>query len=135
MLGYLFKLNCFFFLVIICKFSKFTKESTREGLLTLLKLCWKILFFFLFLFLIICWKVHWSIYIIRQHLYMLRQCIKQEVQCSLMMPKSSPVRCKILALDSRCLQERTTQKHLQGAPVWSRPNTLRRLSQEIFLQL
>ena len=33
---------------------------------------------------------------------------------------------------SRCLQERTTQKHLQGAPVWSRPNTLRRLSQKCF---
>ncbi|KAK4563534.1 hypothetical protein RGQ29_005884 [Quercus rubra] len=43
------------------------------------------------------------------------------------MPKSSPVRCTILALGSRCLQERTTQKHLQGAPEWSRPNTLRRL--------
>ena len=33
---------------------------------------------------------------------------------------------------SRCLQERTTQKHLQKAPVWSRPNTLRRLSQKCF---
>ena len=33
---------------------------------------------------------------------------------------------------SRYLQERTTQKHLQGAPVWSRPNTLRRLSQKYF---
>ena len=33
---------------------------------------------------------------------------------------------------SRCLQERTIQKHLQGAPVWSRPNTLRRLSQKCF---
>ena len=33
---------------------------------------------------------------------------------------------------SRGLQERTTQKHLQGAPVWSRPNTLRRLSQKCF---
>ena len=33
---------------------------------------------------------------------------------------------------SRCLQERTTQKHLQGAPVWSRSNTLRRLSQKCF---
>ena len=49
-----------------------------------------------------------------------------------MMPKSSPVRCTILALGSRCLEERTTQKHLQGAPVWSRPNTLRRLSQKCF---
>ena len=36
---------------------------------------------------------------------------------------------------SRYLQERTTQKHLQGAPVWSRPNTLRRLSQKMLLQL
>ena len=33
---------------------------------------------------------------------------------------------------SCCLQERTTQKHLQKAPVWSRPNTLRRLSQKCF---
>ena len=33
---------------------------------------------------------------------------------------------------SRCLQERTTRKHLQKAPVWSRPNTLRRLSQKCF---
>ena len=33
---------------------------------------------------------------------------------------------------SRCLQERTTQKHLQKAPMWSRPNTLRRLSQKCF---
>ena len=33
---------------------------------------------------------------------------------------------------SRCLQERTTQKHLQKGPVWSRPNTLRRLSQKCF---
>ena len=33
---------------------------------------------------------------------------------------------------SRCLQERTTQKHLQKASVWSRPNTLRRLSQKCF---
>ena len=33
---------------------------------------------------------------------------------------------------SHCLQERTTQKHLQKAPVWSRPNTLRRLSQKCF---
>ena len=33
---------------------------------------------------------------------------------------------------SRCLQERTTQKHLQEAPVWSRPNTLRSLSQKCF---
>ena len=49
-----------------------------------------------------------------------------------MMSKSSPVRCTILTLGSRCLKERTTQKHLQGAPVWSRPNTLRRLSQKCF---
>ena len=33
---------------------------------------------------------------------------------------------------SRCQQEKTTQKHLQKAPVWSRPNTLRRLSQKCF---
>ena len=33
---------------------------------------------------------------------------------------------------ARCLRERTTQKHLQKAPVWSRPNTLRRLSQKCF---
>ena len=33
---------------------------------------------------------------------------------------------------SRCLQERTTQKHLQKAPAWSRPNTLQRLSQKCF---
>ena len=33
---------------------------------------------------------------------------------------------------SRCLQVRTTQKHLQKAPVWSRPNTLRKLSQKCF---
>ena len=32
----------------------------------------------------------------------------------------------------RCLRERTTQKHLQKAPVWSRPNTLRSLSQKCF---
>ena len=35
---------------------------------------------------------------------------------------------------SRCLQERTTQKHLQKAPVWSRPNTLRRLSQIVAIR-
>ena len=48
------------------------------------------------------------------------------------MPKSSLVRCTIFALGSRCLKERTTQKHLQRAPVWNRPNTLRRLSQKCF---
>ena len=33
---------------------------------------------------------------------------------------------------SRYLQKRTKQEHLQKAPVWSRPNTLRRLSQKYF---
>ena len=33
---------------------------------------------------------------------------------------------------SHYLHERTTQKYLQRAPVWSRPNTLRRLSQKCF---
>ena len=33
---------------------------------------------------------------------------------------------------SRCLQERITQKHLKKALVWSRSNTLRRLSQKCF---
>ena len=37
-----------------------------------------------------------------------------------------------LCARSRCQQERTTQKHLQKAPVWSQPNTLRRLSQKCF---
>ena len=69
---------------------------------------------------------------------MLREVKKREEvklrnpQLNMIMPKISPVRCTILALNSRCLKERTTQKYLQRAPVWSWPNTLRRLSQKCF---
>ena len=38
--------------------------------------------------------------------------------------------------NNRCLKIGKCKKHLQkGGPVWSRPNTLRRLSQKTFLQL
>ena len=49
-----------------------------------------------------------------------------------MMPKSSPVRCTILALVAVTYKREQNENTLQKAPVWSRPNTLRRLSQKSF---
>ena len=48
------------------------------------------------------------------------------------MPKSLPVRCTILALIAVAYKREQHKKHLQKAPMWSRPNTLRRLSQKCF---
>ena len=50
----------------------------------------------------------------------------------LMMPKSSPVRCTILALVTIAYKREQHKNTLQKTPVWSRPNTLRRLSQKSF---
>ena len=50
----------------------------------------------------------------------------------LMMPKSSPVRCTILALVVVAYKREQHKNTLQKAPVWSRPNTLRRLNQKSF---
>ena len=50
----------------------------------------------------------------------------------LMMPKSSPVRCTILALVAVTYKREQNENTLQKAPVWSRPNTLQRLSQKSF---
>ena len=57
--------------------------------------------------------------------------------CSwMMMPKCSPVRCTTLTPEQPVPKSKKIQKHLQrGASVWSRPNTLWRLSQKTFLQL
>ena len=49
-----------------------------------------------------------------------------------MMPKSSPMRCTILALVAVAYKRKQHKNTLQKAPVWSRPNTLRRLSQKCF---
>ena len=49
-----------------------------------------------------------------------------------MMPKSSPVRCTILMLAAVTIKREQNKNTLQEAPVWSRPNTLRRLSQKSF---
>ena len=49
-----------------------------------------------------------------------------------MMLKSSPVRCTILTLAVVTFKREQNKNTLQGAPVWSRPNTLRRLSQKSF---
>ena len=48
------------------------------------------------------------------------------------MPKSSPVRCTILALVAIAYKREQHKNTLPKAPVWSRPNTLRRLSQKSF---
>ena len=48
------------------------------------------------------------------------------------MPKSSPVRCTILALVAVTYKREQNKNNLQEAPVWGRPNTLRRLSQRSF---
>ena len=48
------------------------------------------------------------------------------------MPKSSPVRCTILALVAVAYKREQHKNTLPEAPVWSRPNTLRRLSQKSF---
>ena len=50
----------------------------------------------------------------------------------LMMPKSSPVRCTIPALVAVAYKREQHKNTLPKAPVWSRPNTLRRLSQKSF---
>ena len=50
-----------------------------------------------------------------------------------MMPKCSPVRCTTLTLEQPVPENRKVQKTpSKGGPVWSRPNTLRRLSQKAF---
>ena len=49
-----------------------------------------------------------------------------------MMPKSSPVRCTILELVAVTYKREQNKNTLQKAPVWSRPSTLRRLSQKSF---
>ena len=57
-------------------------------------------------------------------------------QISLMMPKCSPVRYTIPTLEQPVPENKKVQRNaFQGGPVWSRPNTLRRLSQKTFLQL
>ena len=50
----------------------------------------------------------------------------------LMMPKSSPVRCTILALVAVAYKREQHRNTFKEAPVWSRPNTLRRLNQKFF---
>ena len=49
-----------------------------------------------------------------------------------MMLKSSPVRCTIPALVAIAYKREQHKNTLPKAPVWSRPNTLRRLSQKSF---
>ena len=49
-----------------------------------------------------------------------------------MMPKSSPVRCTIPTLVAVAYKREQHKNTLLKAPVWSRPNTLRRLSQKSF---
>ena len=55
----------------------------------------------------------------------------------LMMPKCSPVRYTIPALEQPVPENKKVQRKAfkGGGPVWSRPNTLRRLSQKTLLQL
>ena len=48
------------------------------------------------------------------------------------MPKSSLVRCTILTLVAVAYKREQHKNTLPKAPVWSRPNTLRRLSQKSF---
>ena len=48
------------------------------------------------------------------------------------MPKSSPVRYTILALVAVTYKREQNKNTLQKAPVWSRPITLRKLSQKSF---
>ena len=50
----------------------------------------------------------------------------------MMMPKSSPVRCTILALVAVAYKREQHKNTLPKALVWSRPNTFRRLSQKSF---
>ena len=54
-----------------------------------------------------------------------------------MMPKCSPVRYTIPALEQPVPENKKVQRKAfkGGGPVWSRPNTLRRLSQKTLLQL
>ena len=53
-----------------------------------------------------------------------------------MRPKYSPVRYTILTLEQPVPENKKVQRNaFKGGPVWSRPNTLRRLSQKMFLQL
>ena len=47
-----------------------------------------------------------------------------ELAEQMMMPKSSPVRCTILALVAVAYKREQDKNTLQEAPVWSRPNTL-----------
>ena len=66
---------------------------------------------------------------------LLEVCVDRRID--LMKPKYSPVRYTILTLEQPVFekQESTKKRLLRGGPVWSRPNTLRRLSQKMFLQL
>ena len=55
------------------------------------------------------------------------------VRCYLlMMPKSSPVRCTILALVAVAYKREQHRIAFEEALVWGRPNTLRKLSQKCF---
>ena len=49
-----------------------------------------------------------------------------------MMPKSSPVRCTIPTLVAVAYKREQHKNTLPKAQVWSRPNTLRKLSQKSF---
>ena len=49
-----------------------------------------------------------------------------------MMPKILPVRCTILTLAAVTFKREQNKNTLQEAPVWSWPNTLRKLSQKSF---
>ena len=59
----------------------------------------------------------------------LRPCLGGYVRCYLlMMPKSSPVRCTILAFVAVAYKREQHRIAFEEAPVWGRPNTLRKLS-------
>ena len=58
--------------------------------------------------------------------------IDKQLDNELMMPKSSPVRCTILALVAVAYKREQHRNTFKEAPMWSRPNTLRRLSQKCF---
>ena len=55
----------------------------------------------------------------------------------MMMLKCSPVRYTIPALEQPVPENKKAQRKAfeKGGPVWSRPSTLRRLSQKTLLQL
>ena len=65
------------------------------------------------------------------HMFLL-QVEDEDMQMLLMMPKISPVRCTILTLAAVTFKREQNKNTLQEAPVWSWPNTLRKLSQKSF---